>query len=142
MDVCCSLIGPRSPKIETARPGKLSFRTRKTESNYVMTKSTQTLTQSGLLAVLLQRQLYKVFQLAWRRAQRKRARAVYWNALTWAWRALTGPNLRDDSAEPSGRAHRCHTFLRIAPSGTEVHFGANGVARVYRCYSSRPQIAK
>ena len=132
--------GPQ--KIETARPGKLSFRTRKTESNYVMTKSTPTLTQSGLLAVLLQRQRYKVFQLAWRRVQLKRARAAYWNALTWAWRALTGPKLRDDSAEPSGRAHGCHTFLRIAPSGTEVHFGANGVVRVYRFYSSRPQIAK
>jgi hypothetical protein len=37
-----------------------------------MTKSTETLTQSGLPAVLLQRQRYRVIQLAWRRAQRKR----------------------------------------------------------------------
>ena len=47
-----------------------------------MTKSTPTLTQSGLLAVLLQRQRYKVFQLTRRRAQRKRVRAAFWNALT------------------------------------------------------------
>ena len=36
-----------------------------------MRKLTPTLTQSGLLAVLLQRQRYKIRQLAWRRAQRK-----------------------------------------------------------------------
>ena len=36
-----------------------------------MTKSTPTLTQSGLLAVLLQRQRYRVFQLARRSAHRK-----------------------------------------------------------------------
>ena len=36
-----------------------------------MTRSTPTLTQSGLLAVLLQRQHYKVIQLARRRAHRK-----------------------------------------------------------------------
>jgi hypothetical protein len=48
-----------------------------------MTRSTPTLTQSGLLAVLLQRQHYKVIQLARRRAHRKHARAVLWNNLTW-----------------------------------------------------------
>jgi hypothetical protein len=48
-----------------------------------MTRSTPTLSQSGLLAVLLQRQQYKVIQLAWRRAQRKHARAVLWSNLTW-----------------------------------------------------------
>ena len=52
-----------------------------------MTKSTSTLAQSGLLAVLPQRQRYKVFQLARRRAQRKRLRAAFCNALTWTWRA-------------------------------------------------------
>ena len=54
-----------------------------------MTKSTPTLTQSGLLAVLLQRQRYKVFQLARRRAQRQRARAAFWSTLNWLWRSLT-----------------------------------------------------
>ena len=56
-----------------------------------MTKLTPTLTQSGLLAVLLQRQRYKTSQLAWRRAQRKHMRAAVWSTLTWPWRALTAP---------------------------------------------------
>ena len=53
-----------------------------------MTKSTPTLTQSGLLALLLQRQHYRVIQLAWRRAHRKHVRAAFWNILTWPRRAL------------------------------------------------------
>src|ERR1700745_1973984 len=54
-----------------------------------MRKLTPTLTQSGLLAVLLQRQRYKISQLAWRRAQRKHMRAALSSTLTWPWRALT-----------------------------------------------------
>ena len=57
-----------------------------------MRKLTPTLTQSGLLAVLLQRQRYKISQLAWRRAQRKHMRAALWSTLTWPWRALTAPS--------------------------------------------------
>jgi hypothetical protein len=56
-----------------------------------MRKLTPTLTQSGLLAVLLQRQRYKTGQLAWRRAQRNQMRAALWSTLTWPWRALTAP---------------------------------------------------
>ena len=56
-----------------------------------MRQLTQTLTQSGLLAVLLQRQRYKIVQLARRRAQRKHMRAALWSTLTWPWRALTAP---------------------------------------------------
>ena len=56
-----------------------------------MRKLTPTLTQSGLLAVLLQRQRYKISQLAWRRAQRNQMRAAFWSTLTWPWRALTAP---------------------------------------------------
>ena len=56
-----------------------------------MRKLTPTLTQSGLLAVLLQRQRYKISQLAWRSAQRKHMRAALWGTLTWPWRALTAP---------------------------------------------------
>jgi len=56
-----------------------------------MRKLTPTLTQSGLLAVLLQRQRYKIRQLAWRRAQRNQMRAALWSTLTWPWRALTAP---------------------------------------------------
>ena len=54
-----------------------------------MRKLTLTLTQSGLLAVLLQRQRYKKSELAWRRAQRKHTRAALWSTFTWPWRALT-----------------------------------------------------
>jgi len=61
-----------------------------------MIKSTQTLTQSGLLAVLLQRQRYRVFQLARRSAHRKRVRAAFWNTpLTWSRPAFTAPKLVD-----------------------------------------------
>ena len=65
-----------------------------------MRKLTPTLTQSGLLAVLLQRQRYKTRQLTWRRAQRKHMRAALWNTLTGPYRALTSPTLVGDSAEP------------------------------------------
>src|SRR5260370_8228670 len=56
-----------------------------------MRKLTPTLTQSGLLAVLLQRQRDKISQLASRGAQRKRMRAALWSTLTWPWRAFTAP---------------------------------------------------
>jgi len=105
-----------------------------------MTKLTPTLTQSGMLAVLLQYQRYKVIQLARRRAYSKHMRAALWNKLTWPWRALTAPKLLDDSAEPFvGTAPR-RTFLRVAPSA--VHFDGKGIQRVYRCYLSRPQTAR
>ena len=56
-----------------------------------MRKSTPTLTQSGLLAVLFKRQRDKISQLALRRAQREQMRAALWSTLTWPWRALTAP---------------------------------------------------
>ena len=65
-----------------------------------MTNSLPTLTQSGLLAVLLQRQRYKVVLLAWRRGRRKHRRAALWSALTWPWRALTAPMAVRDFVEP------------------------------------------
>jgi len=108
-----------------------------------MIKSTTTLTQNGLLAVLLQRQRYKVFQLARRRAYRKPARAAFWSTLTWPWHALTGGlKLLDDSAEPVVGAFSHRTFFRVAPSGTVRHFDAKGIQRVYRCYSLRPRTAR
>jgi hypothetical protein len=58
------------------------------QNNYVMRKLFPTLTQSGLLALLLQRQRYKVMQLARRRAHRKHMRAAFWGTLTWPFRAL------------------------------------------------------
>jgi hypothetical protein len=65
-----------------------------------MTRSTPTLTQSGLLAVLLQRQHYEVIQLAWRRAHRKHMLAVLWRTLTW----------------PMAGAYGSHSRPRFAPS--------------------------
>ena len=57
----------------------------KNSKNYVMT-SPATLTQSGLLAVLLQRRRRKVIESARRRTRREQARPVFWNC----WRALHG----------------------------------------------------
>ena len=66
----------------------------KNRKDYVMTKSNLTLTQSGLLAVLLQRQHYKIIQLARRRAQRSQVRAPFWSTLTRRWRVPLGRNAR------------------------------------------------
>ena len=80
-----------------------------------MTRSTPTLTQSGLLAVLLQRQYYKVIQLAQRRAQRKHARAVLWNthlAVAGAYGTNARPPFAPSpSSEPSRAPH-----LNLSPS--------------------------
>ena len=73
-----------------------------------MTRSTPTLTQSGLLAVLLQRQHYKVIQLAWRRAHRKHMLAALWSTLTWLWRAPRVPM-------PVRASHRPLRLNRPAP---------------------------
>jgi hypothetical protein len=54
----------------------------KTRKIYVPT-STPTLTQSGLLAMLLKRQRQKVIELAQRRAHRKNGRLAFSCALTW-----------------------------------------------------------
>ena len=56
-----------------------------------MRKLTPTLTQSGLLAVLLQRQRYKTSQLAWRRCTTQAHARRPLEYLTWPWRALTAP---------------------------------------------------
>jgi hypothetical protein len=79
-----------------------------------MTKSTPTLTQSGLLAVLLQRQRYRVFQLARRSAHRKRVHAAFWNTLTWARRALTAPKLVDGPA-PHLNLHQANSHVSPNP---------------------------
>jgi hypothetical protein len=94
-----------------------------------MTRSTPTLTQSGLLAVLLQRQHYKVIHLAWRRAHRKHMRAALWSTLTWPWRTLKVPMpvrvsrrtlLRSHPApllnvlpKPITMSHQIHTYTEL-----------------------------
>jgi hypothetical protein len=79
-----------------------------------MTKSTPTLTQSGLLAVLLQRQRYRVFQLARRSAHRKRVHAALWNTVTWARRALAAPKLVDETA-PHLNLHQANSHVSPNP---------------------------
>jgi hypothetical protein len=74
-----------------------------------MTKSTPTLTQSGLLAVLLQRQRYAVIELARRHAHRQHLRAAFWKTLTWPFRALTARTL----VNYIGRRQQIHGDLRI-----------------------------
>ena len=72
----------------------------KNRKNFVMTKSNLTLTQSGLLAVLLQRQRHKVIELAQRRAHGRQVPAP-WSSLTRWWGALTARTLVGDSAKPT-----------------------------------------
>jgi hypothetical protein len=55
----------------------------KTRKGLFLAKSTPTLTQSGMLAVLLQRQRHKVIELAERRAHCSQLRTALSNALTW-----------------------------------------------------------
>ena len=73
----------------------------KNRKNYVMTKSNLTLPQSGLLAVLLQRQSHKVIELARRPAHRRQVRAPFWSSLVGRWRTLSARTLVDDAAKPS-----------------------------------------
>jgi hypothetical protein len=54
----------------------------KNRKNYIA-GSTATLTQSGLLAALLQHQRRKVIELSQRRAQREQVRGLFRNSLTW-----------------------------------------------------------
>jgi hypothetical protein len=54
----------------------------KNRENYI-TRTTATLTQSGLLAALLQHQRRKVIELTQRRLQREQARGLFRNGLTW-----------------------------------------------------------
>ncbi len=70
---------------------------------------TLTLTQSGLLAVLLQRQRYAVIELARRHAYRQQLRAAFWKTLTWPFRALTARTL----VNYTGRWQQIHGDLRI-----------------------------
>jgi hypothetical protein len=62
--------------------------------------ATLTLTQIGLLAVLLQRQRYKAIELTLRRARREKMHATVWTTLKRLFhvRALQAPT--SDSAKP------------------------------------------
>ena len=75
----------------------------------VMTKSTLTLTQSGLLAALLEQQRRKVIESARRRAHREHRRVVFWSTLTRPFLALTVRAPAADSEESP---------VETAPRGT------------------------
>ena len=53
-------------------------------------KSTLTLTQSGMLAALLEHQQCKVIENAQRRARREQLRAAFWSILTRLWTRADG----------------------------------------------------
>ena len=87
-----------------------------------MTKLTQTLTQSGLLAVLLEHQRRKAIQLALRRAHREHLRAALWSTLTWPWRALMAPTLIHNSAKPLvGTVPRLESFTKPVTMSHQIH---------------------
>ena len=71
--------------------------------------TTLTLTQSGLLAVLLKRQRHAVIQLAQRHAHRPHLRAGFWKTLILPFRARGARTLVDYT----GRRQQIHDDLRI-----------------------------
>jgi hypothetical protein len=85
--------------------------------SHVLSESTPTLTQSGLLAVLLQRQHHKAIQLAERRARRGQKCSAFSSALTW----LLARNRAANSSRPFRRAfnnpgassYRIHTYTEL-----------------------------
>jgi len=62
--------------------------------------ATPTLTQSELLAALLERQRYKAIQLAWHRARREKMRAAFWRTLRWLLHVRRVRTLAGDSVKP------------------------------------------
>jgi hypothetical protein len=66
---------------------------------YLMAKSTPTLTQSGLLAVLLQSQRHTAIELAERRARRNQSPIAFSSALLGCWRVFAAPWLVHRSTE-------------------------------------------
>jgi hypothetical protein len=63
-------------------------------------RATPTLTQSGLLALLLERQRYKAIQLAWRREHREKMRAAFWQTLSRLLHARAAQTVARDSPKP------------------------------------------
>ena len=79
----------------------------RTRKSHVLSKPTPTLTQSGLLAVLLRRQHDKAIELAERHAHRGQKCSAFSRALTWL--------LACARAAKSGRP-----FRRVFPNGGTV----------------------
>jgi hypothetical protein len=89
----------------------------KTRKSHVLSKSTPTLTQSGLIAVLMQRQHDKVIELAERRLHRRQMRSVLSSALTWllarARAANPGRPFHRVFHKPRARFHQIHTYTEL-----------------------------
>jgi hypothetical protein len=66
----------------------------------VLPTATLTLTQSGLLAALLERQRSKVSKVVWRRARRGHMRAGFWRTLAWLFHPHRVKTRAHDSAKP------------------------------------------
>jgi hypothetical protein len=78
----------------------------KSSKNYIA-RSTATLTQSGLLAALLQHQRRKVIELTQRRAQREQMHGLLRSSLTWllehSHRTIAGRRFRQTRNGESSR---------------------------------------
>jgi hypothetical protein len=74
----------------------------KNRKNYIA-GSTATLTQSGLLAALLQHQRRRVIELTQRRAQRQQVRGLLRNSLTWLLARYHGITAARQFRRTSGR---------------------------------------
>jgi hypothetical protein len=89
----------------------------KTSKSHVLSKPAPTLTQSGLLAVLLQRRHDKTIELAKRRAHRRQLRFAFSSALTWllarARTANSGRPFRQAFHKPGAVFHQIHTYTEL-----------------------------
>ncbi len=89
----------------------------KTRKSHVLSKSTPTLTKSGLLAVLLQRQHDKVIELAERRADSGQMRSAFSSALTWllahARAPYSGRPFRRVFHKPRAMFREIHTYTEL-----------------------------
>jgi hypothetical protein len=89
----------------------------KTRNSHVLSKSTLTLTQSGLLAVLLQRQHDKVIELAERRAHRGQMRSAFSSALSRLLARASAANscrpFRRVFHEPGAMFHQISTYTEL-----------------------------
>jgi hypothetical protein len=65
-----------------------------------MTESTLTLTQSGLLGLMLEHHHWKAYQIARRRAYLKRLGVAFRKNLSWSSRTRTTPTPLPDAPEP------------------------------------------
>jgi len=89
----------------------------KARKSNVLSESTPTLTQSGLLAVLLQRQHDKAIELAERRARRGPKRSAFSGALAWLLPrvrvASSGRSFRGVVHKPGAMFPQIHTYAEL-----------------------------